>query len=95
MSSLSSASSNAQVWAAFDDNASFEEDGSPTKAAAFVTACLILLRRRPSSATTDGVAVSFDSGAIETELQRARSWLRSQSANGDSIRYLDFSGVRD
>jgi len=96
MSSLSSASTNDQVRAAFDDNASFEEDASPAKAAAFLTACRILLRRRPSSVNTDGVMVTFDPGPVEAELVRARTWLAlNGSANGGSVRFLDFSGIRD
>lgn len=96
MSTLSSASTDQAVWDSFDDNASFEEDQSATKAAAFVTACRILLRRRPQSTSVDGTTVSFDGGAIEKELMRAQKWLaanRSNAAGG--VRYLDFSGVRD
>ena len=96
MSSLSSASSNAAVWQSYDDNASFEEDASPAKAAAFITACRILLRRRPNMVSAEGVAASFDSGPVETELARARSWLAlNRQGNGGSVRFLDFGGIRD
>lgn len=96
MSTLSSASTDQQVWDSFDDNASFEEDSSATKAAAFVTACRILLRRRPQSTSVDGTTVSFDPGAISAELMRAQKWLASNRSNGaGGVRFLDFSGVRD
>lgn len=96
MSTLSSSSTDAQVWAAYDDNASFEEDGSATKAAAFVTACRILLRRRPQSTSVDGTTISFDAGAISDEMMRAQKWLASHRSSGaGGVRFLDFSGVRD
>lgn len=96
MSSLSSTSTDEEVWQAFDDNASFEEDVSASKAAAFVTACLILLRRRPQMSHVDGTQVAFEAGVISAELARARRWLannRTEAAGG--VRYLDFSGIRD
>jgi hypothetical protein len=94
MSALSSTSTDAQVWAAYDDNASFEEDSAPAKAAAFITACRILLRRRPVNMTVDGRTLAFDAQAITGELERARNWLAMNRSPG-AIRYLDFSGVRD
>lgn len=95
MSALSSASTDQQVWNAFDDNASFEEDASPTKAAAFVTACLILLRRRPQSMGGDGHTVAFEPGAIRGELDRARRWLATHRAGAASgVRYLDCADLR-
>lgn len=96
MSTLSSASTDAEVWAAFDDNASFEEDGSSTKAAAFITSCLLLLRRRPQMTNVDGTQVAFEAGVVSDELKRARQWLATNRAGaGGGARYLDFSGVRD
>jgi hypothetical protein len=92
--SLSSTSTDAQVWAAFDDNASFEEDHSTAKATSFVTACRILLRRRPISIATDGTQVQFDAAVIDRELQRARTWLQANSA-ATGPRYADLSGIRD
>ena len=46
MSTLSSASTDAEVEAAYDDNASYREDNSVSKARIFGTACLIMARRR-------------------------------------------------
>lgn len=94
MSTLSSTSTDEQVWAAYDDNASFEEDASSAKAAAFVTACRILLRRRPASYGNDGETVAFDGNAIVTQLQRAEKWLAANRASAGP-RYLDFGGLRD
>jgi hypothetical protein len=49
MATLSSNSTDAEVWAAYDDNASYEEDASRAKALAFVTVGRILRRRIPLS----------------------------------------------
>lgn len=96
MSSLSSASTDEEVWQAYDDAASFEEDSSPAKAAAFITACRILLRRRPQMTNVDGTQVAFEPGVISRELDRARNWLSAnRAASGSGVRHLDFSGLRD
>ena len=94
MSTLSSASTDAAVWSAYDDNASFEEDASPAKAAAFITACKILLRRRPQGMNVDGRSVNFEPGTITAEMKRARQWL-AVNQSGGNVRFLDFSGIRD
>jgi hypothetical protein len=61
MATLSSNSTDAEVWAAYDDNASYEEDGSRAKALAFVTACGILRRRLPLSAGRGPQSVTRES----------------------------------
>lgn len=96
MSTLSSASTDQQVWNAYDDNASYAEDASVSKAKSFITACRILLRRRPTAMTVDGNVVAFSASSIEKELEDAQHWLaqNNTSANGGSIRYLDFSNLR-
>lgn len=97
MSSLSSSSTDEEVWQAYDDAASFEEEGSPTKAATFITACRILLRRNPQSMNVAGESVTFNAGAVERELERARKWLDvNRAGSGASgVRHLDFSRLRD
>ncbi len=51
MPTLTSASTDAQVEAEYDDTASYAEDLSVAKARRFVTACRILVRRYESSMT--------------------------------------------
>lgn len=94
MATLSSSSSDQQVWDAYDDNASYEEDSSVSKARTFITACVILLRRRPQRVSTNGYAVDFDPDTIQNELKRAREWQATNSASGESVRYLDFRNLR-
>jgi len=96
MSTISSSSTDPEIWDAYDDNASYEEDVSRTKALAFITACRIILRRRPESTSRDGQgSVSFES--IREEMDSARAWLAGHpaSSSGRSSRYSDFSNFRD
>ena len=97
MSTLNSSSTNAQVWQAFDDNASFEEDGDAGKAAAFVTACRILLRRQPKRFSVDGQAGEFNADFIAAEMERARRFIAStQSASrAGRARYFDLGDCRE
>lgn len=96
MSTLTSASTDAQVWAAYDDNASYEEDSSRAEALTFITACRILLRRRPSSARRGAEAVEFDDATIRGELQQARVWLNLHPASTTTrTRYASLEGFRD
>ena len=52
MSTLTSASTLAQVQAAYADNASYVEDNSVAKCRAFITACTILLLKLPAEQGT-------------------------------------------
>jgi len=96
--SLTSDSTDAQVWAAYDDNASYEEDGSRAKALAFITACRIILRRRPSSMSRSDANFSFES--VSSEMTMARKWLianpDTSSASGRrDVRYGSLENFRD
>lgn len=96
MSTLSSTSTDAQIWSAYDDNASFEENQSATQAAAFITACVILLRRRPTQMTVGGQTMAFEEGSVRGELRRARRWYAmNRSGSGAGVRFIDVSGLRD
>jgi hypothetical protein len=95
---LSSASTDAQVWAAYDDAASFQEDLDVAKARAFVTACRILLRRRPTSTSTDGLTVAFDDQSVRDELRRAEQFVADageSNAGQRHTRHFDLSRLRD
>ena len=101
MSTLSGTSTLAEVWAAYDDNASYEEDGDAAKCAAFITACRILLRRQPSrSAKTGGSGgggsdIQFDPAQFAAELAQARKWLAVNRTNGPGrVVEPDFTNFR-
>jgi hypothetical protein len=94
MATLSSNSTDAEVWAAYDDNAS--EDGSRAKALAFVTACRILRRRLLLSAGRGSQSVTRES--LDAEIAAAKAWLDARPANAGSgsgrVRYLSMENFR-
>ena len=96
MATLSSNSTDAEVWAAYDDNASYEEDGSRAKALAFVTACRILRRRLPLSAGRGPQSVTRES--LDAEISAAKAWLDAHPATTGSgsgrVRYVSMENFR-
>src|SRR4051812_46733326 len=86
MSTLSSSSTLTQVEAAYDDNASYAEDGSVAKAKAFITACRMLIRRLPAEAGTRESHVRLNPDLIRKEMDEARAWVAANdtSSSGSS-----------
>lgn len=96
MSTLTSSSTDAEVWAAYDDNASYEEDASRTKCLAFITACRILIRRRAVRLNRADQGKDFDAEGLHAEMSRARSWLQLHPASDTaSVRYGDLENFRE
>ena len=96
MSTLSSTSTNDEVWAAYDDNASYEEDADRAKALAFITACRILIRRKPKRMYADGKGADFDEVGIREEMKAARAFVtRNPASTTPSVRFGDLSSFRD
>lgn len=81
MSTLSGSSTLADVQAEYDDNAGYAEDASAAKAAAFVTAARILLRRLPAESGTREAHVRINLEIIQGELARAERWLQANDAS--------------
>lgn len=81
MSTLTSSSTFAQVEAEYDNNASYEEDASTSKARAFITALRILIRRVPEESRNAGSSVRYNIAQLREELAEARAWL---AANDDA-----------
>lgn len=95
MSSLTSTSTLAQVNAAYDDNASYAEDGSVTKCRAFITACRFLLRRIPARISHGNRhSIDNDLAVIQRELSLAQQWL---AANQDAgmVTFADLGNFRE
>ena len=99
MSSLSSTSTYAEVKAAYYDNASYEEDASVSKAAAFITACRFLLQQDPKKAGwREGSSQEWDPEVLERQMNEARAWKASQvavTAGGPGSIYASFENFRD
>jgi len=93
---LNSQSTNADVFAAYDDNAAYDLNGSVSQAQMFVAACRILLRRLPKRAGNDGQQIETNADLIRRELDRAQSWIdaRRSTARGGS-RCFDLGHSRD
>jgi len=82
---LTSSSTDAAVWAEYDDNASYEEQSSVSMARSFVTACRFLLRRTPQMAMHDGKnQIQNNLTVIREELERAQRWIAAQPVSSGS-----------
>lgn len=94
---LSSASTDQEVWDEYDDCSSYEELADRSKCLRFITACRIILRRRPMRAKQKDREYEFDT--ISKEMESARRWLSANpatSATGSGkTRFADFSNFRD
>lgn len=78
MATVDSSSTDAEVIAAIEDNASYREDDSETKCRAFVTACRVYLRRNlVVQGTADGLSIQINPQFVRDELQSAQKWLDS------------------
>lgn len=96
MSTLSSTSTLTEVKAAYFDNASYAEDSSPTKAAAFITACRFLLIYLPKRARQgQRHEIEIDVDQVRQELLAAKQWLAANAADSGAVRHADFTGFRD
>jgi len=100
MSALTSSSTLAEIQAAYDDNASYEEDSSASKAAAFVTACRFLRRRLMRHAEQGGkagFAQDFDPEVLKQEIADAQEWIGSHDSSGGTtsrVKHLSIGNFR-
>ena len=85
-STLSSSSTDTQVRAALDDNASYEEDASTTKAKAYLTALKIWRRRLSESASASDANQSIvrDLKWVDDEYKQAKAWLEENGVSSVS-----------
>jgi len=97
VATLSSTSTLAEVQAAYDDNASYAEDASAGKAAAFITACRILLRRMPKRAVDgkSGQEIENEMLLLRKEMDAAQQWLARQSSTGGTGQTRHFGSAYD
>jgi hypothetical protein len=84
-STLNSASTWAEIDAAYRDNASYFEDNSPTKAAAFITACrfkLLMPQRIKQGGSGSGQEMENSPDAIQEQLKAAQAWYGANVTTG-------------
>jgi len=79
---LSSASTDAQVVAEYDDTASYFESEDAALARRHVTATLILLRRMGKRSRLQDFEVELDPQILREDLRETRAWLAGH-ADGD------------
>lgn len=97
MSDLSSASTYADITAAYDDNASYAEDGSVTKAKAFVTACRLLIRKSPSenAISSDRLRLDENLRQYRREMEDAQAYIAAYDTSGTGgVTYSSFEEFR-
>lgn len=93
---LNSQSTDAEVFAAYDDHSGYEITGSYESALLFQQACRILLRRVPKRAGNDGQLIETNPDQIRKELERCEAWMASHRADScGGSRYFDLSRTRD
>lgn len=95
MASVTSASTVAEIEAAYVDNGSYVEDQSVTKCRAFITAARALLIKLPTVATKGANSLSYRVESVQRELERAQAWLEARDTTGDDMpgparSYADF-----
>lgn len=97
MATVSSSSTRAQIEASFDDNASYAEDNSVTKARAFVTAGRILLRRYAEQSTLGATSLRRNLSMIKEQVDEAVQWLQQHDTAREGGRYTvaTFDGRRE
>lgn len=92
---LTSASTDDEVRAAYEDNAGYDQANSATMARAFAVACRFILMRRPLvGALGGGNSTTFDAQSIREEKARAEKFAATSPANGGGVKFLDFSNLR-
>lgn len=98
MAFVTSTSTDAEVRAAYDDNASYDIESSPTKCQAFIVAARLLLRREPAQAGRAGSAFSLDKQSVREALSRAETWLAANppasSTQAGQVRFLSLENFR-
>jgi hypothetical protein len=93
VSTLDSASTLTNVLDAYRNNASYEEDGSDTKAAAFITACRFLIDMRADTVRHGGEWVGFTEDRYAAQIKQAQRWRTLNQATGRT-RFADFETFR-
>ena len=81
---LSSASTFDEIRDSYKDNATYVEDGSVTKAKAFVTACIMLLLELPKQASTRESSLALSPELIKDQMDSANRWLAANDTSADS-----------
>lgn len=98
---LDSTSTTAEVYAAYADNASYEENDSLSEAKAFVSACRLLLSplhsvKRSAAGGRSGTEVELSQELLQKQLDQAREWVaqKQSAASHGGVIHADFTDFR-
>jgi hypothetical protein len=101
MSSINSSSTLVEVENAYDDNASYAEDGSVAKAKAFITACRLLIRRLPAEASSRESHLRLSPDLIRKEMEAAQAYVAANDtgtsgsgSSGPAVTVVSFENFR-
>ena len=98
---LTSSSTNAQVWAEYEDNSDYDITGDVAKVKLFIVACRFILRRMAEEFTKGGATVKERYEKIQKQLDEALAWWRSNDTSAvsagtsETVVYSDFRDFRD
>ena len=98
--SLSSTSTDAEVRAAYEDNADYDVEASPTKAKLFIQACRIRLSRMQDEVAHGDVRVRESYEKFANQLKSAVTWWQSNDTTATaatqraSVRHPDLRDIR-
>jgi len=98
MATITSASTEAQISAAYLDNVGYEEDGSLSMGKAFVTVVLAMMKRGISRIKHGDEIMEFDNESLRALLEDARQFVADKSgpdAGGAGVRAFDLRGYRE
>jgi len=99
---ITSSSTLAQVRAAYEDAAHYEEDGSATQARALITAANVLILRLSSEAAEGSERVRLDENLrqLRQAIEDARAYIASNpdttgsTGAGAGVRHVSFENFR-
>ena len=97
MGSLSSASTDAQVQAQYDNNASYADDNSLAKAKLFREAVCIMIGRWPATMTKGQNHLTMPIRQLQQQLEEVTKWINARDLNsrvGPDRIYSDFRSMR-
>ena len=96
---VTSGSTDVEVFAAYEDNATYDLEASATKCRQFICACRVLLLRRPATVAQGGTSVSEAPELIQTQLSQAEEWLAANDSTASTratgaVRYYGVEAFR-
>lgn len=98
MSDLSSANNIGEIKAAYANNASYVEDGSPAKARKFITACRMLIMRLPKRVSVgggQGEEVELEVRTLQDQIGDAQRFLTTANVAAAPTRCYSIEHFRD